>query len=99
MPKPGSIIEFYDVQNQFKVAFMMYADLKVILEPIQGSSSDPKGPYTKEVNQLIPFGWCVYSKFAYEKVENPLRLLEARIALKSFATTSKKKLRGLYHVS
>ena len=35
MPSKGSTVEFYDGQNQFRVPFMMYADLEAILELIQ----------------------------------------------------------------
>ena len=52
MPKQGSIIEFKDGQNQFRVPFIMYSDFGSILEqmdPVEpGSSSQP---YTNEVNQ------------------------------------------------
>ena len=57
MPKPGSIIEFYDRQNQFNVPFMMYTDFEVILEPIQEQvPGDPNEPYTTEVVRHIPSG-------------------------------------------
>ena len=72
MPKLGSVIEFYDGQNQFKVPFMMYADFEAISAPIQDLSPDPSEPYTKEVNKHIPSGYCVYSKFTYGEVEAPL---------------------------
>ena len=65
MPKQGSTIEFKDGQNQFKVPFIMYADFESILEligPVEPGS--PNQPYTNEVNQHTPSGWCVYSKFA-----------------------------------
>ena len=103
MPQKGSTVEFYDGQNQFRVPFMMYADFEVILEPIQGPSPDsnqpcakgtaPTGPYTSEVNQHIPSGWCVYSKFAYGEVKDPLTI-EVRIVLRSFAITSNEKRIG-----
>ena len=54
----------------------MYADFESILEPMdpQGSGSpNPNQLYTNEVNQHTPSGWCVYSKFAYGDVDNPLR--------------------------
>ena len=60
----GSTVEFYDGQNQFKVPFMMYADFESILMPIQGPNPDQGKAYTTKVNQHIPSGWCVYSKFA-----------------------------------
>ena len=74
MRKLGSVIEFYNGQNQCKVPFMMYVDFEVILKPIQGSSPDPSEPYTKKVSQHIPSGFCINSKLTYGKVENPLTL-------------------------
>ena len=71
MLRKGSTVEFYDGQSQFKVSFMMYTDFGVILRPIQAPSPDPEEPYTSKVNQHIPSGWCVYSKFAYDNVQNP----------------------------
>ena len=92
MPSKGSTIEFYDGKNQFKVPFMMYADFEAILVPIQGPNPDPSEAYTTKVNQHIPPGWCVYSKFAYGNVDDPLKLyIEVRIVLRSFVITSKKK--------
>ena len=73
MPSKGSTAEFYDGQSQFKVPFIMYADFEAILEPIQGPSHDPEELYTSKVNQHLPSGWCVYSKFAYGNAQNPLR--------------------------
>ena len=61
--------------------------------PVEPGSPNPNQPYTTEVNQHMPSGWCVYSKFAYGDVDNPLRLyIEAKIALKLFVITSKEKL-------
>ena len=91
MPKQGSTIEFKDGQNQFRVPFIMYADFESILEPIESPNPNPNQPYTNEVNQHTPSGWCVYSKFAYRDVDNPLRLYRGKIALKLFVITSKEK--------
>ena len=84
MPKKGSVLESYDGQNQFKVSFMMYVDFEAILNPIQGLSPGPSEPYTKEVNQHIPSGFCVYSKFAYGEVENPLELYRGEDCVEKF---------------
>ena len=69
MPTKRSTVKFYDGQNQFKVPFMMYADFELILMLIQG----PKA-YTTKVNQDIRSGWCIYSKFAYGDVKEPLTI-------------------------
>ena len=93
MPKQGSTVEFKDGQNQFKVPFIMYADFESIVElmdPVEPGS--PNQPYTNEVNQHTPSDWCVYSKFAYRDVDNPLRLYRAKIASELSVITSKEKL-------
>ena len=81
MPKQGSTVEFKDGQNQFKVPFIMYADFELILEPmgrVEPGSPNSNQPYTNEVYQHTPSGWCVYSKFAYRDVDNPLRLYRGK---------------------
>ena len=84
MPEEGSFMEFHDGQNQFKVPFIMYADFEAILKPIKEPSFDPDKPYTKEINQHIPSGFCVYSKFAYGEVENPLELYRCEDCVEVF---------------
>ena len=49
----------------------MYADFESILEPMSPVElGSPNQPYTNEVNQHTPSGWCVYSKFAYGDVDD-----------------------------
>ena len=62
MPKQGSKVEFKDGQNQFKVPFIMYTDFESIFEPmgpVKLGSPNHNQPYTNEVNQHTPSGWCV----------------------------------------
>ena len=101
MLKQGSTVEFKDGQNQFKVPFIIYADFKSILEPMgpQGSvSPNPNQPYTNEVNQHPPSGWCVYSKFAYGDVDNPLRLYRGKDCIEIFCNYIKRESHRLYHM-
>ena len=72
MPNRKPIAEYSDGQYQFKVPFMMYADFESILEPIQGVSSNPNVSSNRGVNVHTPSGWCIYSKFSYGDVTNPL---------------------------
>ena len=100
MPKQGSTVEFKDGQNQFKVPFIMYADFESILEPmgLQGSGSpNPNQPYTNEVSQYTPSGWCVYSKFAYGDVDNLLRLYRGKDCIETFCNYIKGEAHRLYH--
>ena len=71
-------------RTNFKVPFMMYGGFEAILEPMQGSIPDPKGPYTKDISQHIPSGWCVYSKFAYGEVKDPLTIYRGKDCVEKF---------------
>ena len=85
---------------------MIYADFEVILEPIQGSrleepckrNPDPSEPYTSKVSQHIPSGWCVYSKFAYREVEDPLKLYRGKDCVEKFCDYIKQEAHRLYHM-
>ena len=101
MPKRGTTVEFKDEQNQFKVPFIMYADFESILEPMdpQGSGSpNPSQPYTNEVNQHMPSGWCIYSKFAYREVVTLLRTYRGKDCIETFCNYIKGEARRLYHM-
>ena len=110
MPKQGSTIKFKDGQNQFKVPFIMYADFESILEPmglqVPGSLSDPTEspslnptqPYTNEVNQHTPSGWCVYSKFTYGDFDNPLILYRGKDCIETFCNYIKGEAHRLHHM-
>ena len=51
----------------------MYADFESIPEPTQGPVNDPNVLSMRGVNVHKPSGWCIYSKFAYGSVTNPLK--------------------------
>ena len=96
MPKQGSTIEFKDGQSQFKVPFIMCADFESILEPIESPNTNQ--PYTNEVSQHTPSDWCVYSKFAYGDVDNPLRLYRGKDCFEKFCNYIKGEAHRLYHM-
>ena len=99
MPKQGSTVEFKDGQNQFKVPFIIYADFESILEPMDPvEPGSPNQPYTNEVNQHTPSGWCVYSKFAYGDVDNLLRTYRGKDCIEIFCNYIKGEARRLYHM-
>ena len=98
MPKEGSFVEFHEGQNQFKVPFAMYVDFDAILKPKKVIESDPKVPYTKEINQHVPSGFCVYSKFAYGKVENPLKLYGGEDCVEVFCDYIENEAKRLYYM-
>ena len=71
MPDKNPIVRYSNGQHQFKVPFIMYADFESILEPIQGAKNNPNISSTRGINSHKPLGWCLHTKFAYGKVNNP----------------------------
>ena len=49
----------------------MYADFESILEPIQGAKNNPNISSTRGINSHKPSEWCLHTKSAYGKVNNP----------------------------
>ena len=49
-------------------------------------------------NQHIPSGFCVYSKFAYGEVENPLELYRGEDCVEKFCEYIKGEAKRLYHM-
>ena len=75
-------VQYHDGQNQFKVPFAMYANFENILKPMDERYKDRMnqlkakrtgGSYTECINGHTPSGWCVYSKFAYGEIQDPLK--------------------------
>ena len=84
----------------------MYADFESILESIQGpnpsaehpSSGAPTGSYTSEVTKHSPSDWCVYSKFAYREVKDPLKLYRGKDCLEKFCDYIRQEAHRLCHM-
>ena len=96
MPNKDPIVKYSDVQYQFKVPFMMYADFESILELVQGASNDPNLSLTRGVNVHTPFGWCVYSKFAYGDVTNPCKQYRGSDCVEKFCKHIISEAKRLY---
>ena len=76
----------------------MYADFESILEPIESPNPDPNQPYSQNVNQHVSTGWCVYSKFVYGEVMDPLKLYRGKDCLEKFCDYIRQESHRLYHM-
>ena len=65
MPIKDPIVKYTDEQYQFKVPFVIYADLELILVPVSSAPNDPDTSSTRGINVHEPSGWCMNSKFSY----------------------------------
>ena len=68
------------------------------VKPTKEFNFSPKTPYTKEINQHIPSGFCVYSKFAYGDVKNPLKLYRGNDCAEKFCDYIENEVKRLYHM-
>ena len=98
MPEEGSLVKFHNGQYQFKIPFVMYADFEANLEPIQATNPNLEESYTKETNKHIPSGFCVYSKFAYGRVEKPLKLYRGEDCVEVFCDYISNEAKRPYHM-
>ena len=76
----------------------MYAEFEAILKPTEGPSPSPEESYTKVINDHIPSGFCVNSKFAYGEVGNPMKLYRGEGCVKVFCDYISNEARRLYHM-
>ena len=96
MPHKKPIVENSDGEFQFKVTFIMYADFKSILEPIQGPGHNPRISSTRGINVHTPSGWCVRSEFAYGEVKDPLKLDREKDCVRKFCDQTIGEARRLH---
>ena len=76
----------------------MYADFESILQPMEETTINPEGSYTKDISKHIPSGFCIYSKFAYGEVRNPLKLYRGKDCVEVFCDYVVNEVKKLYHM-
>lgn len=112
IPKEGSKIKFHGGQYQFKVSFMLYADFESTVKPNEDKGArdlarykdkmkqleqkEEEESFTEKINTHIPSGFCSYTKFAYGKVENLLKLYRGKDCIEVFAKHVVDEVKRLY---
>ena len=66
-------------------------------DPIESPNPDPNQPYSQNVNKHVSSGWCVYSKFAYGEVKDPLKIYRGKDCVKKLCDNVKGEAHRLYH--
>ena len=57
-----------------------------------------KTSFTEKVNTHIPSGWCVYSKFAYRELPDPLKLYRGEDCVEQFFSHIEAEVKRLYEL-
>ena len=97
-------LKFHDGQYQFKVPFMLYADLESQLvdgryrDKMNTMRNERKGkiPYTEKINTHVRSGWCVHSTFAYGHVPDLLKMYRSKECVEKFVEYIEEKVKRLY---
>ena len=74
----------------------LYADFESILVPVSEALPHPEMSSTRGINVHQPSGWCMYSKFAYRKVTNPLKQYRGRDCVSKCCETIMAEAKRLY---
>ena len=97
LPKKGKndTIKFLNGFKQLKVPFTMFADFESLLVPAKNANNKKK---TTKINDHLPSGFCVYSKYAHGNVENPLKLYRGPDCAEKFCKYVVKEAKRLYNM-
>ena len=99
-------LKFHDVQYQFVLPFVLYANFESILKPVDERYRDKmnrmktertgKAPYTEKINTHVPSGWWVHSTFAYGDVPDPLKMYQGKDSVERFVEYIEEDVKRLY---
>ena len=71
MPSENTnILEFNQYQKSDKSPFIIYADLKCILEKIDGYKNNPENSSTTKVSEHTPSGFSMSTISSFRRIEN-----------------------------
>ena len=89
-------VQYHDSQKQLKVPFVMYADFESILESLEKNKIEA---CTERLNNHVPSWFCVYSKFTYAGVPDPLKVHRGKDCIEVFVdhiSVEVKRFHSLY---
>ena len=70
MPKEGDVVEYTSGEKSIIIPFVIYANLKSILEKISSCGGDPEKPFTNKINKHTTSGYSLFSHCLFDKTKN-----------------------------
>ena len=64
------IVEFNQYQKSHKAPFINNADLKCVIEKLDGCKDNPENSSTTKVSGQIPSGFSMFRIFSFRSIEN-----------------------------
>ena len=85
MPSEGTnILEFNQHQKSDKAPFIMYVDLKYIIEKIDGCKNNPENSSTAKVSKHIPSGFSMSTICLFRTTKNKRDVYSSKDCMKKF---------------
>ena len=92
VPSEGTkILEFYKNQKPDKAPFIIYADLKCIIEKIDGSKNNPEISSTTKVSEHIPSGFSMSTVSSFRNIENKHDVYRGKDCMKKFCESLREQ--------
>ena len=77
-------LKFNQYQKSDKAPFIIYADLKCLIEKIDGCKDNPENSSTSKVNEHIPSGFSMSTILSLKSIENKHDVYRGKDCMKKF---------------
>ena len=85
MPAKGNnIIKYSHEEKSMKVPFVIYADLKCLLEKMSTCINNPNESSTTKINIHIPLGYSIFTSCSFDEPKNVLNYYRGKDCMKKF---------------
>ena len=78
------ILEFNHYQKSDEAQFIIYADLKCLIENTDGCKNNPENSSTTKVGEYIPSGFSTSTISSFKNIENKHDVYTGKFCMKTF---------------
>ena len=82
--KDNNVIKYNQGEKSIKLRFIIYADLKCLLEKMSTCQNNPNESSTSEINKHTPSGYSLYTYCSCDKSKNKLDYYRGKNCMKKF---------------
>ena len=79
-----NLLEFNQYQKSDKAPFIIYADLKCVIENLDGSKNNPEKSSTTKVGEHIPSEFSLSTLLSFKSIENKHDVYKGEDCMKKF---------------
>ena len=82
--KDNKILKYNQGVKSMKVAFIIYADLKSLIEKPNTCHNNPEKSSTTKINKYIPSGYSLFTQCSFDTTKNKLDYHRGKNCMKNF---------------